>query len=226
MLVKLMSCYDAMSQSIDSLQEQMQRAFCAHLAGIAVYASIHPLDNGWLFRFLVTVSKESREMWADEMRSVIGGLDSSAKLNLWQRWLKVYWQERLQGRPLPLNTKETAEMLEWAILLEPVFPDAVSLVLQSVYPDFGNSMVYYPLSHSELLTQYPDACVDLVAFLAAGEGARPIYDLHELSSAVERLISLIPSNPKLKSLCNDLARLGVPGVGELAAKLDVGAGRS
>ncbi len=50
--------------------ERMQRAFCAHLAGIAVYASIHPLDNGWLFRFLVTVSKESREMWADEMRSV------------------------------------------------------------------------------------------------------------------------------------------------------------
>jgi len=94
------------------------------------------------------------------------------------------------------------------------------LLRSGPYPDSGQSMVYYPLSESELLKQYPDAFADLLVFLASGDGARPIYDLDKLYSAVEQLVSLIPRNPQLLVLCDELARLGVPEVSGLAGKLD------
>jgi hypothetical protein len=59
----------------------------------------------------------------------------------------------------------------------------------------------------------------MLAFLAAGERGRPIYDLDQLTNAVEQLIDLIPSYKPLRSLCDDLARLGVVGVADLVARL-------
>src|SRR5207247_2478717 len=106
-----------------------------------------------------------------EFRRVITALDNEAKLHLWRRWLKKYWGERLQGRPLPLDGKEVAEMIEWVVDLGPLVPEAVMLLRSGPYPDSGQSMVYYPLSESELLKQYPDAFADLLVFLASGDGA-------------------------------------------------------
>ena len=81
-------------------------------------------------------------------------------------------------------------------------------------------MLYYSIAESELLKQYPEAVAKLLAFLAAGEQGRPIYDLDKLHAAVERLIPLVPSSKPLRTLCNDLARLGVPGVADLVARLE------
>jgi len=81
-------------------------------------------------------------------------------------------------------------------------------------------MVHYQISKSELLKQYPDSFADLLAFLTSGEGTRAIYDLSDLYSAVSQLVGLIPKNPQLRILCDELTRLGVSGISKLAAKLD------
>ena len=80
-------------------------------------------------------------------------------------------------------------------------------------------MAYYSIAESELLKLHPEAAAKLLAFLAAGERGRTIYDLDPLSDAVERLITLIPSYRPLRPLCDDLARLGVAGVADLVARL-------
>jgi hypothetical protein len=197
----------------------MQLAFCRHLAGIAVYSSLNPLEHGWLFRFLSRVKPKIRALWAGEMRPLISGLDNDAKANLWQRWLKIYWQERLEGRPLPLSAEETAEMIEWAPELAPVFPEAVGFICRSPYPEFDQSMAYYGLAKSPLLKEYPDSFAELLYFLAAGEKNRAVYDLDQLYNAVAELVDLIPKHPRLRPLCDELARLGVRDAAELAAKL-------
>ena len=121
--------------------------------------------------------------------------------------------------PLPLDSHESAAMLEWALNLGPVFPEAVDLICAGPHPKLGNSMVYYSIAESELLKQRPEAAAKLLAFLAAGEQGRAIYDLDQLRNAVEKLVALIPSDKLLRPLCDDLARLGVPGVADLVAKL-------
>ena len=76
-------------------------------------------------------------------------------------------------------------------------------------------MVHYQISKSELLKQYPDSFADLLAFLTSGEGTRAIYDLSDLYSAVSQLVGLIPKNPQLRILCDELTRLGVSGISKL-----------
>jgi hypothetical protein len=219
LLAKMMHSYESMFPFIENEDEEMQLTFCRHLANIAVYSSLNPLEHGWLFRFLIKVGSKTRGMWAGEMRSMIGGLDNDAKINLWQRWLKPYWQERLEGRPLPLSSEEASEMVEWATELGPVFPEVVDHICKSPYPDFGQSMAYYPLGKSELLKQYPDAFAELLYFLAAGEKNRPVYDLDQLYEAAAELVDLIPNHCRLRPLCDEMARLGVHGAAQLAARL-------
>ena len=52
MLQSLMPCYENMFSVIDKESDETRRMFCGHISGIAIYSSIHPLDSGWLFRFL------------------------------------------------------------------------------------------------------------------------------------------------------------------------------
>ena len=220
MLADLIPLYEAMSPLIDDEKDEIRRRFCRHLAEIAVYSPIHPLEQGWLFRFLLVVSAETRAMWCGELHSHIARLDDDAKVHVWHRWLKAYWEERLQGRPLPLSPKETAEMLSWVLNLGPVLPEAVALILQSPQPDLGNSMIYYQIAESELLLKFPDPFVDLVLFLASGERGRPIYDLDRLRSAVEQLVTATSRNPRLRRVCDELVRLGVSDVAALAGRLE------
>ncbi|MGO9442989.1 MAG: DUF4020 domain-containing protein [Terriglobales bacterium] len=219
MLVNLMPSYERMFPRVDSEPEEIRRSFCGHLAGIAVYSLLDPLGNGWLYRFLAAVKVDTRTAWVWAMHSVIGGLDDGAKVHLWQRWLRAYWRQRLQGIPLPLEPAETGLMLEWVLNLGPVLPEVVELICAGPYPTLQHSMLYYSVAESALLKQYPDAFAKLLAFLTAGENRREIYDLDRLTRAAEELITLIPSNPVLRTLCNELVRLGVPGVAALAARL-------
>jgi hypothetical protein len=80
-------------------------------------------------------------------------------------------------------------------------------------------MAYYEISESPLLKQFPDAFSTLLVFLTGGERGRTIYDLPQLYNAVEQLAEVISENPQLRTLCDELARLGVPGVAALAAQL-------
>ena len=219
MLEKLLPAYEGMFSLIEVEKDEFRRIFCGHLASIAVYSSVNPLEHGWLFRFLAIVRPTTRALWAGALHEVIQGLDDNAKLHLWQRWLNTYWQQRLQGRPVPLDAKETDQMLEWVLDLQPVLPEVVGLFCQGPYPDLGHEMPYYRLSKSELLVRYPESFAQLLAFMTQGERNRAIYDLSELHIAVERLVSLIPRDPQLRVLCDDLARLGVPGVETLAKRL-------
>jgi uncharacterized protein DUF4020 len=225
-LPKLLPLYERMFRFVEAEKDDFKRAFCGHLAGIAVYGSIDPLDHGWLFRFLSSVTLETRAVWADQLRTGIQGLDDGAKLSLWQRWLQRYWNERLAGRPLAIAPKESAEMLDWIADLGPVIPEAIELMCRTPFPELSNHMVYYPITKSEFLQRYPDAVADLLAFLTAGEKDRPIYDLDQLYEAVDRLVSLVPNNPRLPRLFDDLARLGASGVSSLVEKRKAAKGKA
>ena len=142
MLKHLLGYYEGRFPLLRNESDDILRSFCSHLAGIATYALVHPLEQGWLLRFLGVIEAKARVVWASQMRFVMRGLDEAAKADLWRRWLRDYWERRVQGMPLPLDSHESAAMLEWALNLGPVFPEAVDLVCAGPTPDLGNSMVY------------------------------------------------------------------------------------
>ena len=130
MLKHLLGYYERRFPPLRNESNDMLRRFCGHLAGIAIYALVHPLEEGWLLRFLSSVEAKARATWASQMRSGIRNLDDAAKPNLWQRWLRAYWRGRLQGMPVALDSDESGEMLQWARNLGAVFPRRLILPAQ------------------------------------------------------------------------------------------------
>jgi hypothetical protein len=220
LLSELLPHYDYWFSHINDEPERIQSAFCTHLAGVAAYSLTHPLESGWLGKFLSSITTKLRITWAGQMHMVLRNLDDEAKAHIWNRWVKPYWEGRLKGDPLPLDPGEISEMVGWAHELGPVFPEVVDLICRSPKPDFGDRMAYYQFRESRLVEQHPIAVAKLLSHLAANEHGRPIYDLGELVTAVERLIKLIPSEPSLRNLCNELARLGASNALDLSQRLD------
>ncbi len=75
MLPNLLPLYERMFTEITKQSEEVQRSFCGHLAGIAVYAVEGPLQSGWLFRCLKSVPVSLRALWAGQVHSAIQRLE-------------------------------------------------------------------------------------------------------------------------------------------------------
>ena len=54
-------------------------------------------------------------------------MDDSQQQELYTRWLRRYWENRLQGVPAQLIDEEIAEMIAWAPCFDSLFSDAVDL---------------------------------------------------------------------------------------------------
>src|SRR6185369_4297578 len=95
--------------------KDQRESFCRHLAGIACYGSTDPIQSGWLNRFLQDVAPEERIMWSSSMSETLRGMKEPLPENAWRSWISTYWQNRIDGVPMPLAVGESTEMVEWAL---------------------------------------------------------------------------------------------------------------
>ena len=95
--------------------------------------------------------------------------DEAAQQELWQRWLKQYWEHRLQGVPAVLETGEIKNMLNWLPHLTAVFPEAVDLAVQMQIPQDISlrnwGMMIYKINQSDLWQHYPEEVAKLIIYL-------------------------------------------------------------
>ena len=82
---------------------EQRESFCGFLAGIACRSSINPITDGWLNRFLLAVTEEERSMWASSVYRTLSGMKEAAVESAWSNWIESYWQNRIDGVPVPLE---------------------------------------------------------------------------------------------------------------------------
>ena len=107
------------------------------------YLDENPLDR-WIPKFFQYASQEqpseteepmlfprnaqgTKACFAAAVGSRLQNMAEAEQQEWWQRWLKHYWEKRLQGVLDALETGEIAQMLEWLPHLTSVFPEAVDL---------------------------------------------------------------------------------------------------
>ena len=131
-------------------------------------------------------------------------MQPESKQKLWNRWLKKYWQQRLDNVPVALHEDESAQMLDWLPSLGDAYPEAVSLAVRLP----GNHIdhchfLFHDLRESDLVTLYPNETADLLNYLcncAVG------YHIEDLKIINDRLPELTPD--MRYKLDNALARIG------------------
>ena len=103
--------------------------FVRRYVKMMVYAIDEPLSE-WVPALFGIGDDDDGYMFAWEIGRILENMADAQKIELWNRWLRRYWQNRLSGVPRPLEQKEVEEMLRWPRDLQVVFDDAVELAIR------------------------------------------------------------------------------------------------
>ena len=100
--------------------------YCTAFVGF--YAA-DPL-NTWIPALFNHGGLDARRTFTSQVEWLLRNLDEAERREWWRRWLRQYWENRVQGVPAPLENDEIRQMLEWLPHLSPVFADAVELAVR------------------------------------------------------------------------------------------------
>ena len=105
------------------------------------------------------------EIFALTVTKYLQHMSDGEKLELWRRWLRDYWQNRLYGRPAPLTANEANLMLDWLPELNTEFPEAVSLAIQMPLPSLQHTRILACLVTDKTWEHHPDSVAKLLIYL-------------------------------------------------------------
>jgi hypothetical protein len=215
LLPHLLPCFEqAFADLHAKFGKEQRESFCQFLAGIACYGPTDPIKSGWLHKFLREVTLEERIMWSSSMSQTLKGMKDPQLENAWRDWISTYWQNRLDGVPMPLEVGEITEMVEWALSFKESFPEVAEKIYRSPEPKAEHRFLYDELSKSGIITLHPRAAAVLVLYLLKSNFT-PVYWFDPLVKIVQNLKVFDDAKEVLRQICGELARLGYPGAGDL-----------
>jgi len=149
-------------------------------------------------------SLEDRLSFASHLGYFLRQMQQPTKQQLWDSWLRRYWQGRLQGVLAVLDESEIRKMLEWLPYLGDAFPDAVTLAVRFPTIRIDHTLVLFALRESELVTRFPVETAELLIYLANCPGGYRSDDLERINARLPP----IPADVRTR-LAEAFARAGV-----------------
>ena len=158
------------------------------LCTVAVpYVVDDPLD-AWIPAFFRAADDLDTRRFAWSVGQRIRGAEDAGQREWWDRWLKQYWENRLQGVPAPLTEGEVAEMVGWPRCFESLFPDAVALAVRMPAAPFVGWRLLHGMDEGDHWSSYPEATVRLLVYVAKHDVSGPFW--HAAQPLVEKLSNL------------------------------------
>ena len=172
-------------QQIDGDLASRRNHFVKYYTTMTGYFAEDPLDP-WIPELLIHGGGEVRRRFAFEVGNHLRRMDEARQQEWWRRWLKQYWENRLQGVPAPLEADEVESMLGWLPALTAIFPEAVALATQipQVPLQHGHDVIYRLSKSDSLVRKHPREVAQLLIYLGQsdspgfvwGDGGRKLID--------------------------------------------------
>ena len=149
-------------------------------------------------------SQETKDYFAAEVGSRLRRMAEAEQQEWWQRWLKRYWENRLQGVPAALEAGEIARMLNWLPHLTSVFPEAVDLAVRMPKGPLQNCWVIdeFSINHeNDVWQRHPESVAKLLIYLWECDLPRSSwYSARDLIDQLLRLDSSPESRRELQEI--------------------------
>ena len=166
---------------------QHREAFIALCTAVVTSFVDDPLDV-WTPEFFKAAYDSDKRRFAWSVGDHLRGVDDAGQREWWERWLKRYWENRLQGVPVPLSEGEVAEMVGWPRCFESLFPDAVDLAVEMPGAPLEGWRVLHAMDEGDHWSSYPEATVRLLAYVAEHDASQSAW--YHAQPLVEKLSSL------------------------------------
>ena len=157
-------------QRIDSEPDGRRERFVKRYTTMLGYFAADPLKE-WVPELFQHGGVEVRRLFAFEVGNHLRDVDEARQSEWWCRWLKRYWENRLQGVPALLESGEVGHMLGWLPDLTAVFPEAVALAIRMLDPlpteelKHGQGVIYGLSKNNSLVRNHPQGLAQLLIHL-------------------------------------------------------------
>ena len=157
-------------QRIDRELAGRRERFVKYYTTMLGYFAADPLGE-WVPELFQHEGVEVRRLFAFEVGSHLRDVDEARQSEWWCRWLKRYWENRLQGVLARLESGEVEHMLGWLPDLTAVFPEAVDLAIRMLDPlptevlERGHGVIYGLSESDSLVRNHPQEIAQLLICL-------------------------------------------------------------
>jgi hypothetical protein len=104
----LLEGYLAAADHIDEFRDEVRQQLCMHLAAVAISGEVDRLS--WVHKFTAAVGVAHRVEWMNQVEWMLKELPPDAVERQWQRWMRQYWQDRLDSIPVQLTAEEATAL--------------------------------------------------------------------------------------------------------------------
>ena len=136
-----------------------ERFISVYMTMFAFYAD-DPLE-AWIPRLFRYATENDRHLFIREIEEWLENMSDAQRMDLWNRWLRKYWENRVDGVPDGLKPGESGEMLRWLPSLHRAFDDAAGIAIRMP----KNADTHYDVTAQVSKTALPEAYSDSVARL-------------------------------------------------------------
>ena len=186
-------------ERIDSDLSEQRDQFIKYYISMFTHFVEDPIDK-WIPALFCYVSEEDKNFFAVEVGYRLKNLDETAQREWWQRWLKRYWENRLQGVPVDLEAGEVEHMLDWLPRLTSVFPEVVNLAVQMPSIPLQNYHVIHELETGDLWQSHPKEVAKLLVHWGKCDLREDVW-----FSGMELINKILPNiSPKFKQQLEEL----------------------
>ena len=113
-------------------RDEVRQGFIRKFVIVMMHHVIDPVVE-WVPAFFDNSTADDSVEFAVQIREILAEANHSQRTEWWERWLKEYWQNRLEGIPARLDPKEIGMMMQWPQQLGPKFPDAVDFAMKTPF---------------------------------------------------------------------------------------------
>jgi len=219
LLPELLPFYEKTFPHVSTKLGHYREDFLRQMAELCFIKDFDPLRNEWLNTFLATIDEKDRARWSSWIGRRLRWCDIELKEQVWNGWIRPYWNYRNSGKPAPLTDGETREMLKWALEFEAFFPEAAQMILQTTAPRTGSGYFFKTFSEKRLCLSYPtESCQLLVHTLR--QATSPFFACEDVTALVRQLAGFPELHRDLLAVCDEMTRLECEGAHTLRTELD------
>ncbi|KAA9163214.1 DUF4020 domain-containing protein [Amycolatopsis acidicola] len=192
---------------LPTFRGELQRQFLSHLAGIALTSDLEPL--GWIRKFTSKAEPTDRVAWINQISWTMAQLPPEAVEHQWNRWMREYWLQRLDGTPLALTIDEASALATWTKHLTDSTAEAIELVLRHPARFTSHSDLLADWENETIL-QTPALYARLIAHLMQ-ETRPPFWGGCEELRRIVPLLRLHAAPEDVQAILQAAVRLGCQG---------------
>ncbi|WP_029922412.1 SIR2 family protein [Nevskia soli] len=188
---------------LGAVRMDRRRRFIEFIAVLSIFHSDDPTEQ-ILPALFQQGTVADRILFTSKLGFFLRQLDADARSVLWNRWLRRYWENRLQAVPAVLDPTENWKMVEWLPHLGDFYPEAVQLAVRGPRQAIEHSDLFRTLNASELVVRYPRETAQLIVF--ACNCGFPPYFCGDVTSIIGRLRAAELGQESERELLEAMAR--------------------